>query len=204
MMLLVIAAACSPQLTGGVPITGATTQPTDTPVALSTPNAPSGLQQSIVLSAPQMKMGSVYRYFDGALLDAVPNTGPFLMGSGSAGDNPRHSVTLSDYWIYSTKVTNQMYAWCVSLGKCTPPGNNHSYTDPTLASIPIVGVSWQQASDYCSFAHGSLPTEAQWEKAASWDGANNVQRLFPWGNNKADCDLLNFKYCVNHLTPVLA
>jgi hypothetical protein len=158
----------------------------------------------MLLGKPEMKAGSAFRYFDGALLDAVPDSGPFLMGAGNS-DNPQHRVTVSDFWIYSTEVTNQMYDWCVSVGKCTPPdaGDNPSFSDAKSANHPVVGVSWQQASDYCGFAHGRLPTEAEWEKAASWDGANRLQLLFPWGNAAPQCDLLNFKYCVGRATSVV-
>jgi hypothetical protein len=150
-----------------------------------------------------MQAGSIDRYFDGALLDAVPNDGPFTMGSGVPG-SPQYQVTVSDFWIYSTEVTNQMYAWCVSLGKCAAPDSkdNPNFQEARYANYPVVGVDWQQAADYCSFAHSRLPTDAEWEKAASWDAAAGVKRVYPWGNQPPDCSLLNFKYCLNRTASV--
>jgi formylglycine-generating enzyme required for sulfatase activity len=38
-----------------------------------------------------------------------------------------------------------------------------------------------------------LPTEAQWEKAASWNSQNATKRRYPWGDGKPDATLLNFQ-----------
>jgi hypothetical protein len=148
-----------------------------------------------------MEVGSVYPYVDGSNLLAIP-AGEFIMGSGDGeGDNPEHGVTLNDYWIYSTKVTNQQYALCVELGHCTSPdlGDNQLYTDTTRANDPVVGVTYNQASDYCNFAQGRLPTEAEWEKAARGPRGS----IYPWGNESPTCNLLNFDQCVGGTTNVV-
>ena len=113
------------------------------------------------LSGPPMEVGSKYPYVDGSVLVAVPG-GEFTMGHGGE-DNPEHTVNISSFWIYRAKVTNSQYAFCVSVGECTPPDlkDNVGYGDLLNANHPVVGVNHAQAAAYCEFVHGRLPTEAE-------------------------------------------
>jgi len=109
-------------------------------------------------------------------------SGPFPMGDTDFEDNPRHTVMLSGYYIYKNLVTVAMYReFCQATQRKMPDPPKWGWVD----DHPIVNVTWDDARAYADWAGVSLPTEAQWEKAArGTDG-----RRYPWGNDFAPNDL---------------
>ncbi len=125
-------------------------------------------------------------------------SGDFYMGSGAtypADEQPRHTVNLSGYYIHRFEVTNAQYAAFLSEN-----GNpvyfssqmsieliaDGSYTAKTgYENFPVAFVSWVAAKAYVEWYGYSLPTEAQWEKAARGGISGNSQptRDYPWGFN---------------------
>ena len=135
--------------------------------------------------------------------------GSFWMGCNeevdldcAADEYPYHEVTLSAYAIDRNEVTAAEYATCVQQGECTEPLYNLSGNGICISNTgtqPANCVTWFQADDYCSWAGGHLPTEAQWEKAAR----GNDGRLYPWGNEPPNCNLMNNGECgMNDFEPV--
>jgi iron(II)-dependent oxidoreductase len=59
---------------------------------------------------------------------------------------------------------------------------------PLRESLPVIHVNWYEAEAYCAWAGRRLPTEAEWETAASAEpaangGLSDQKRIFPWGDD---------------------
>lgn len=121
---------------------------------------------------------------DGAEWVDIP-AGVSYLGEAGRADNPRHKVILSEFRIYKTPVTVTQYFQFLIASGYVPKDNydirNHS-PDFNPGWIhrdqPIVRVSWDDAQEYCKWAHVKLPTEAQWERAAK----GTLEYTYPWGN----------------------
>jgi formylglycine-generating enzyme required for sulfatase activity len=154
---------------------------------------------------PNPTIGSEWtQSVDGMVMVYVP-AGKFTMGSDNNLDNekPAHEVTLDSFWIDQTEVTNKMYAKCVDAGACAKPSSTESstfyiyYGNSEFYDYPVIYINWVRAKTYCEWAGRRLPTEAEWEKAASWDNSTKTKRLYPWGDS-VDCSYANYRGIYNN------
>ena len=140
---------------------------------------------------------------------------------GAFDTMPAHTVYLDDFWIDQTEVTNEMFARFVErtgyVTDAEQAGSSNDFRtinleivwekvaglawnhpdrpDSNIAGIedhPVVHVSWNDANAYCTWAERRLPTEAEWEKAASWNDVAREKYVYPWGN---DLDAAHGNFC---------
>ncbi|AUI69172.1 formylglycine-generating enzyme family protein [Beggiatoa leptomitoformis] len=152
----------------------------------------------------------MFKQFDWVTIPA----GVFWMGTDVATDTvaaqfawaqqveqPQHQVYLPDYRISRYPVTNAQ--WGVFLAQTDYTWADHdklwlSGIPEGKEQHPVVWVTWQDAMAFCRWAGVSLPTDAEWEKAAR----GTDKRLYPWGNQAPDASLANFANQVGDTTAV--
>ena len=131
--------------------------------------------------------------------------------SGFHFDNEKwaHPVRIAPFLIAKAPVTNREFLEFVSAGGYqrrewwTPEGwetkgrataprywaeNDGQWAERRFAEwvsleddLPVLHVDWHEASAYCRYAGRRLPSEAEWEVAASLD-SRGERRRYPWGD----------------------
>ena len=131
---------------------------------------------------------------------------------GFAYDNerPRHRTDVRGYLIGRTPITNATYltfvegggyrrrewwsdegwAWKEQYDITRPGGWNQEHDgewrlgrlEPLHPDRPVIHISWFEADAFARANGARLPTETEWEKAATWDQLSGEARTYPWGN----------------------
>jgi formylglycine-generating enzyme required for sulfatase activity len=113
-------------------------------------------------------------------------------GDGECSDDekPGRWVTVEPFWLGKTEVTVEAYARCVNAGVCSKPATAKFCTWGVggREKNPVNCVDWNQATQFCGWIGGRLPTAEEWEYAAK----GGKGRKFPWGSEAATGQRANF------------
>ncbi len=136
-------------------------------------------------------------------------------------ERPRHTIELRPFDIDVNPVTNGEYLefmeaggysrpehwseggrrWLAEAGVESPKYWFHTgdgwmtrvmdRSGPVEPDHPVCHVCWYEAEAYARWAGKRLPTELEWEAAASWDPATGTKRKYPWGDEPPSREVAN-------------
>jgi len=125
---------------------------------------------------------------------------PFAFGSRASGngghgvaDAPHKVVLTKPFCIDATEVTAGAFRQCVEAKVCPVPVKPDRWaTYKEKPDYPINMVDWTMAKTYCAYAEKSLPTEAQWE----WAATGGDGRTWPWGEENPTCERADYTQAI--------
>jgi hypothetical protein len=107
------------------------------------------------------------------------SAGKFVLGDDDSDENddkPAREIYVDAFYVSRYLLTNAEYKrYADDVGQdFDMPKDKENH--------PVTGISWEDALNYANWAEMRLLTEAEWEKAASWDDEAGRKRKYPWGD----------------------
>jgi formylglycine-generating enzyme required for sulfatase activity len=127
-------------------------------------------------------------------------SGECIIGSDNAQEtweHPAHDVFVDDFFIARFPVTNIEYKQFIDeTGHKVPENWQNGIYPLGKADHPVTYVDWFDSIEYCKWLEQKtgrafrLPTEVEWEKAASWNPQAGKKCVYPWGDefDKEKCN----------------
>jgi iron(II)-dependent oxidoreductase len=135
------------------------------------------------------------------LIDAHPvaNRDFFIFIAAGGYETPEYWSEAGWRWRQEAGITAPKY-WRLEDGLwITRSMDRRAPVDPRH---PVSHVCYYEAEAFARFAGKRLPTEIEWEAAASWDPATGLKRTYPWGEAPPDRTLANLDQLTFGTTPL--
>ena len=85
-------------------------------------------------------------------------------------------------WVWRTGAGAEHPAFWQHHGPASWARDRFGWIEDLPPDEPVQHVCWYEADAYARWRGQRLPTEAEWEKAASWDARSGSKRRYPWGD----------------------
>lgn len=118
---------------------------------------------------------------DAFRIDRFPVTNGEYLRFMADGGYTRQELWSKDGWDWATTfgIDGPEY-WSCQAGRWV--ANRFGVTAPVALDEPVMHVCWFEADAYARWAGKRLPTEFEWEVAASWNPKGGRKLRFPWGD----------------------
>jgi gamma-glutamyl hercynylcysteine S-oxide synthase len=147
-------------------------------------------------------------------------------------ERPAHRALLPSFWLDVLPVSNAAHIAFIEAGGYaderlwSPPGwvwrckealvapqfwrrdggtwvrTRFGRDEPVPLDEPVQHVCWYEAEAHARWAGKRLPTEAEWEKACSWDPTARRARRYPWGDDDPTPERANVSHRASRPAPV--
>ncbi len=138
-------------------------------------------------------------------------SGSFVLSHKTTLYDADDTVQVSAFELKKTPVTVAEFEKCVTAGACTSDNYKPMSSADKFCNYnrgedwknhPMNCVNWYGAKEYCEWIGGRLPTEEEWEYAATHNGTKHLNTTYPWGDDApTHCvtaqyyDVTTKKYC---------
>jgi iron(II)-dependent oxidoreductase len=194
---------------------------------LGRPYSPAARRDVPVGSATPSGLGAMVR-FPGGLVEI--GTDDRMVAYDN--ERSRHAVVLAPFWIDRNPVTNGDFFEFITAGGYRHPAywsdagwewvsqagveapkywtlvdgewvtRSMDRVGPVNPANPVCHVSYYEAEAFARFAGKRLPTEIEWEAAASWNPETGAKQTYPWGEQSPTNDLANLDQLTFGTAPV--